>query len=73
MAKTETKPSFVVLVPVQTVVVHRDGKPVVPAIGQPFEFTSEEAEQIKKMSPGAVTDQAVVPAADAMKKEEEGL
>lgn len=71
MAKSESK--SVVLVPVQTVVVHRDGKSVTPPIGQPFEFTADEAAQIKAMNPGAVTDVAVVPAEQAVKKEDEGL
>lgn len=33
-------------IPVETVVVVRDGKRVSPPIGQPFNFTTEEIEQI---------------------------
>ena len=72
MAKSESK--TVVLVPVQTVVVFRDGKQIAPALGQPFEFTAEEAEQIKAMNPAAVSDVAVVPAEQAVApKVDEGL
>ena len=38
----------------ETVKVIRDGKAVVPAIGQPFDFTSAELEQINALRPQAV-------------------
>lgn len=65
----------VILVPLQTIVVFRDSKPHTPPVGTPFEFTADEAAQIQKMNPGAVSDKAVVDAADAVagKTEEEGL
>jgi len=43
-----------VLIPVQGVVVHRDGKSFSPEIGKPFEFSDDEANDIAAMNPGAV-------------------
>lgn len=36
------------------VIVHRDGTRIRPAIGQIFDFTNEELEQIKRMNPDAL-------------------
>lgn len=46
--------------PKQSVVVVRDGKAVTPPMGEPFEFTEEEVEQITKMNPDALSAEAVV-------------
>ena len=46
--------------PKQTVVVMRDGKSVTPPIGEPFEFTKEEVEQIEAMNPDAISTEATV-------------
>lgn len=59
MSKTKA-PASLSRVPQQTVVVHRDGKQVVPPIGQPFDFTAEELSDIERMNPDAVTALAVV-------------
>lgn len=59
MAKT-TPAASIPRVPMQSVVVHRDGKAVVPAIGQVFEFTADEVADIERMNPDALTAQAVV-------------
>lgn len=45
-----------ILIPLQTITVGRDGKNVVPPIGQAFDFTDEEAKQIKAMNPKAVRE-----------------
>lgn len=59
-------------VPLQSVVVDRDGKRIVPPIGSVFEFTDAEIEQIEKVNPEALSDRAVVSAdtveAPAVKK-----
>lgn len=39
----------------QTVVIYRDGNRVVPKVGQPFDFTKEELDNITKLNPDAVT------------------
>lgn len=41
-------------IPVQTVVVQRNGKNFIPEIGKPFDFTDEELEWIKRVNPLAV-------------------
>lgn len=38
----------------ETVKVIRDGKSVIPAVGQAFDFTSDELDQINKLRPQAV-------------------
>lgn len=38
----------------QTVIVVRDGKRVVPQIGQPFDFTPAELKDIEALQPSAV-------------------
>jgi hypothetical protein len=40
-------------VPLQTIVVHREGKRVVPALGEAFDFTAEEVEDINRVNPDA--------------------
>ncbi|MEN9925546.1 MAG: hypothetical protein RL268_1672 [Pseudomonadota bacterium] len=34
------------MIPLQTIVLHRDGKPVVPTIGKPFPFTDDEVAEL---------------------------
>lgn len=41
-------------VPVQTIVVTRDGKRVTPKIGDAFDFTAEELDDINRVNPDAV-------------------
>lgn len=41
-------------VPVQTVIVHRNGKNIAAPIGKPFEFTNEELAEIKAINPRAI-------------------
>lgn len=61
MAKS--KPSSTALrTPLQSVVVFRNEKPVVPPIGQPFEFTAEEVAQIEASNPAAISDQVTISA-----------
>ena len=47
------------LIPVHTVILHRDGKQVVPPLGQPFDFTKEEIADIDRLLPGAVREPVV--------------
>lgn len=47
-------------VPLQSIVVQRDGKSFTPPIGQPFDFTKEEVDQIERMAPEAISTEAVV-------------
>lgn len=46
-------------IPVQTITVGRDGKNVIPTIGQPFDFTDEEIKQIEASNPAAVRNPVV--------------
>lgn len=41
-------------IPVQTVIVHRDGKRVSPPIGQPFDFTADEIKSLTERNPDAI-------------------
>lgn len=41
-------------IPHHSVVVHRDGKNIRPPLGQPFEFTQEEVDQIHGFNPAAL-------------------
>ena len=50
---------MVIRIPVQTITVGRDGKNIVPTIGQPFNFTAEEIEQIESSNPAAVRNPVV--------------
>jgi hypothetical protein len=49
----------------QSVTVGRDGKSVTLPVGQPFEFTADEIEQIEKMNPTAISTQVVLDTSDA--------
>lgn len=44
----------VVLVPLQSIIVHRGDNRVTPRIGTPFQFTAGEAEKLLRDSPNAV-------------------
>jgi hypothetical protein len=68
MAKSQSK--SLLRTPLQSVVVFRDKKQVVPPIGQPFEFTAEEIEQIEAANPSAISDQVTM-AADALQTMQE--
>ena len=46
-------------IPVQTITVGRDGKNIIPTIGQPFDFTDEEIKQIEASNPTAVRNPVV--------------
>lgn len=46
-------------IPVQTITVGREGKNIVPTIGQPFDFTDEEIKQIETSNPAAVRNPVV--------------
>lgn len=62
-------------IPVQTIVMHRDGKRVIPPIGQAFDFTVDELEQIIKTNPKAVRkliNEAAPPVVDGQVVEEVG-
>jgi hypothetical protein len=52
-------------VPLQSVVVMRDGQSFCPPIGVVFEFTSDEVKQIERMRPEAISAQATVDAEKA--------
>lgn len=41
-------------VPVNTVIVKRDGKSFAPPIGKPFDFTQSELDDINRLMPNAV-------------------
>lgn len=41
-------------VPVQTVILHRDGKQFAPPLGKAFDFTAEELADINAVNPDAV-------------------
>lgn len=41
-------------IPVNKIIVHRDGKRFAPPLGKPFDFTAAELEDIKAVNPGAV-------------------
>lgn len=48
-------------VPVQTIIVYRDGKRVAPPIGKPYDFTADEIKSINDRNPDAsrkVTDES---------------
>lgn len=55
-------------IPIQTVIVHRNGKNVAAPIGKPFEFTNEELAEIRALNPRAIRvpiNEATTPAKDA--------
>ena len=41
-------------IPVNTIMLHREGKPLVPDIGKVFDFTAEELADINAVNPDAV-------------------
>ena len=41
-------------IPMQTILVTRDGERVVPPIGKPFDFTAKEIEEINAVNPRAI-------------------
>lgn len=49
-----------VRVPVQSVIVVRDGKSVSPPLGAPFEFEDAEVADIERMNPAALSVEATV-------------
>lgn len=55
-------------VPLQSVVVKRDGASTIPMIGQPFEFTEQEVAEIEATNPDALTAEVVVDMAKEEKK-----
>lgn len=53
------------LVPLQSVVVQRNGNNVVPPIGAVFEFTDKEVSEIESVNPDALSATIIVAADDA--------
>jgi hypothetical protein len=51
-------------IPVQGVIVQRDGKSFMPKLGEPFEFTQAELDEIAEINPGAVK-RVEIPADDS--------
>ena len=43
-------------IPLISVTVHRNGKPIEPTIGKPFEFTDEEIDEVLQAVPGSMRD-----------------
>lgn len=41
-------------VPLNTIFVKRDGKTIIPKLNQPFDFTTQELNDINRLMPGAV-------------------
>lgn len=62
-------------VPVKTVRVRRNGKNITPALNEPFEFTAEEVDDIKRLSPDSIRPMIVeeAPVKKKGKKGEEEL
>lgn len=58
------KPESNMRVPLQSIVVVRDGKQMSPPIGVPFEFTKDEIDQVMAMNPDALTTKATVDVTD---------
>lgn len=54
-------------VPLQSITVVRDKKAFTPPIGEPFDFTNEEVEQVMAMNPDAISEVAEVNVAKAEK------
>lgn len=51
-------------VPAQSITVARQGKMVVPKIGEPFEFTADEIKDVERLNPSAFAKTRVVAADD---------
>lgn len=64
MSKKPATTASTVRTVLQSVTVGRGGQVVSPSIGQPFEFTADEIEQIEKMNPGAVSTVVSLDVAD---------
>lgn len=56
-------------VPLQSITVMRDKKTFNPPIGEPFDFTDEEVEQVMAMNPDALSEVASVNVAKGDKAE----
>lgn len=56
-------------VPLQSITVIRKSQAFVPPIGEPFDFTDDEVEQIEAMNPDALGTKAVVDVVKAEKAE----
>jgi hypothetical protein len=72
MSKSRTSAPSLVRTVMQSITLGRDGKVVNPTVGQTFEFTAEEIEQIEKANPAAISVIATLDlsnevAADAVK------
>lgn len=65
-----------VRIPHHTVVIHRDGKNIRPPIGKPFNFTSDEIEEITGLHPRAlrrpVHEHVAAPVEEVTSETEEG-
>lgn len=63
-------------IPVQTIILHREGKRVVPEIGKSFNFTVDELADINAVNPKAIrhiiNEESQVDAAAADQTEGEG-
>lgn len=56
-------------VPVQSIVVVRDGKQVTPDLDKPFNFTAQEVEDIERVNPSAMRKPIVEKSAEVEKTE----
>lgn len=54
--------------PLQSIVLYRDGKTFTPPIGEVFEFTQAEADEIERVNPDALSSQATVSVDDVADK-----
>lgn len=59
-------------VPLQSVVVQRDGQAVTPPIGAVFNFTAEEVADIERSNPAAISEKASVDADEVEVKSVKG-
>lgn len=50
-------------VPLQSIVVVRNGKQVTPELGKPFGFTAQEVDEIEALNPAAIREPVVEKAA----------
>lgn len=56
-------------VPVQSIVVVRDGKQITPDLDKPFNFTAQEVEDIERVNPSAMRKPIVEKSAEVEKTE----
>lgn len=68
--KPASKVDTFMRVPMQSVVVPREGKMMSPPVGIPFQFKKEEIEQIEAMNPDAISKIAAVDVAEGTGGEE---